>query len=371
MSLIDIIKNIFKSNKKNAQIYATTLKKKYGAKEPLEIGVYDGKTPIANNKVTININNVNYERTTDENGIAKLNINLGVGSYTAKIRFENETYNNVTAYADVIVATDTYIDGINLTKNEGDNTPYQCAVYRMDNHERVAGQLNLTINGKTYTRNADKQGLYKLNINLNKGVYDIQASYVGTTLFNPSSTKNTITINEKPKPKPVLNSYLTNQGCSGMGQCTGYYCACNSVQQCIYRLTGEHISESTLASVGGTTYDGTGHDGINTMIAWFNREYGYNLKIQWKNFSEVGYSKLQEYIDNGAVFFHLLYRNQWGHYEVPKSVGSGTITVLNSLGDSCGGGTYCGYIETRSQSTQTSYINGISQKSVCIITRED
>ena len=33
----------------------------------------------------------------------------------------------------------------------------------------------------------------------------------------------------------------------------------------------------------------------------------------------------------------------------------------------CGNG-YCGYIESRSRSTQLSYINGISQKSICIIT---
>lgn len=172
-----------------------------------------------------------------------------------------------------------------------------------------------------------------------------------------------------------LKDYLTSQGCSGMGQCTGYYCGCNSLQQCFYRLTGIKVSEDTIADVAGTTTDGTDHDGLNTAVAWFNRKYGTNLKITWKNFSDLGssdsarWTALQNYIKKGAVFCHLLYRDQWGHYEVPKSVGSENLAILNSLGDSCGSGTYCGYIETRSRSTQKRYIQGISQKSIAIITR--
>ena len=79
-----------------------------------------------------------------------------------------------------------------------------------------------------------------------------------------------------------LYNYLTNKGCSGMGQCTPYYCACNSLQQAFYRLTGIHVSESTIASVAGTTSSGTGHQGINTAVAWFNRKYGQNIKITGK-----------------------------------------------------------------------------------------
>lgn len=376
MGLLDTIKNILSLNKKNAQIYATTLQKTYGETEPLEIGLYDGKTPIVNTTINITINGVKYNRQTDSNGIAKLNINLGTGSYIAIIEFETETYNYVKTTCDVIIKPkpqNTRMEGTDINMTYKDGTQYQCAVYDEQNH-RVSGNVNITVNGRTYTRQADDKGLYKLNINLNQGTYPVNAEYLGSELFKPSYVNNTIKVNPKPveppKPSYTLKPYMREQGCSGMGQCTGYYCACNSVQQAIYRLTGEHISEYTLASVMGTTSAGTGHDGINTGIAWFNRKYGYNLKIQWKNFNEVGYSKLQEYINKGAVFCHLLYRNQWGHYEVPVSVGNGTITVLNSLGNSCGNGTYCGYVETRSQSAHSSYMSGISQKGLCIITRE-
>ena len=111
---------------------------------------------------------------------------------------------------------------------------------------------------------------------------------------------------------------------------------------------------------------GRGHPGINTAVAMFNKKYGKNIKISWYNFSELSWDKIITMISKGAVFFHLLYRDQWGHYEVIKSVGD-ELKILNSLGDSCGSGTYCGYIETRSKSTQKRYISGISQKSVAYL----
>lgn len=171
-----------------------------------------------------------------------------------------------------------------------------------------------------------------------------------------------------------LKPYLKNKGCSGMGQCTSYYCGCNSFQQAFYRLTGILVDEATIAKVAGTTTSGTDHNGLNTVVAWFNKKYKKNVKITWKNFSDLGktdaerWKKLQHYINIGAVFIHLLYRKKWGHYEVPESVNDANLTILNSLGDKCSSSSYCGYIEYRTKAEQLSYIKGISQKSIAILT---
>ena len=200
MGILDYIRSLFSNGKKTANIYAKALKKPYGNTEPFEVGVYGGKTPIPNEDVGIEINGKQYIRTTNDDGVAKLNINLPVGQYTAKVYWRgNQEYNKTTAYADVIITTDTYMDGINLTKNEGDPTPYQCAAYRKDNNSRIKDEVTITINGVPYVRSADNEGLYKLNINLNKGTYDLKAEYKGNSYFNPSYINNTITINEKPK----------------------------------------------------------------------------------------------------------------------------------------------------------------------------
>jgi len=193
--------------------------------------------------------------------------------------------------------------------------------------------------------------------------------YYDTNKKLPSSSKVNTGVWKKPEP---LHDYLTSEGCSGMGQCNGYYCACNSLQQMFYRLTGIKVSESTIAGWAGTTSSGTDHPGINTAVTQFNRKYNKNVVIEWYNFSDLGsnesarWTKISNFIKKGAVFFHLLYRNQWGHYEPIKSVGD-YLKILNSLGDSCGDGTYCGYIESRSKGEQIDYINGISQKSVAFL----
>lgn len=250
--------------------------------------------------------------------------------------------------------------------------------------KNVTGQsVNITLTKKEYTDKMkkyckwveDHQSLPNyITIKDKKVKPKIWNAYVGY-LFKvyyetgklPASQPIKSNIYNSSSSSTSLHSYLTNKGCSGMGQCTGYYCACNSLQQSFYRLTGIKVDEKTIAGWAGTTSDGTDHAGINTAVAKFNKKYNKNIKINWYNFSELSWTKISEFIKKGAVFFHLLYRNKWGHYEPIQSVGD-TLKILNSLGNSCGSGTYCGYIESRSKSKQKSYINGISQKSVAVLT---
>lgn len=342
-----------------------TMNYKDGSQFKVKIKDYENN-PIPNQKATFNINGKDYERTSNEEGVIALNINLGVGEYTILTKIGNIEKSNIIK----INKAFSRMEGVDINKTASETKVYQCAVYN-DKNERLQGNVIINVNGVDYERTIGEDGLAKLNIRLPKGNYTIKSKYNNVN-YIPSEAINKITVVDdvkvEEKKNVKLNPYMTSQGCSGMGQCTGYYCACNSVQQVIYRLTGEKVSESKLASVGGTTSSGTGHEGINTMIAWFNRTYGYNIKISWKNFSEVGWNKVQEYINNGALFMHILYRNKYGHYEVPKAIEGNNVIVLNSLGDRCGGETYCGYIETRSKATHQSYINGISQKSLAIFT---
>lgn len=202
---------------------------------------------------------------------------------------------------------------------------------------------------------------------INKEDYINMANYVSSYEVTQGKSPDKIFLKKTPEPTK-LYPYITTPGGGKLGQTNGYRCGPHSLMQCIYRLTGIELSESTLASVCGTTSSGTSHQGLETGLAWFNKKYGYNLKMTWKNKSDLTWDEIQQAINNGALFFHLLYKFQWGHYEVIKSVGD-TLTILNSLGSYCNYPAYCGYIENRSKSTQQSYINGISQKSVCIITR--
>ena len=166
--------------------------------------------------------------------------------------------------------------------------------------------------------------------------------------------------------------HATKSGCDNRGQNTGYYCGCHSLQEVFRNLTGIVVPQSTIASWAGTTTDGTDHDGLNTAVEIFNRKYNKKLSVKWYNFSELKWNGIRTIINsnNQDCVIHNLYRNQWGHYEVINKVYDTYCDVQNSLGDYCDNGCYCGYVEERSFNTFQSYLNGISQKSVMVITNE-
>ena len=61
---------------------ATDLKMTYRDGSKFNVTLLDGKgNPYSGQNVTFNVNGVFYERTTDDNGVAHLNINLMAGEY--------------------------------------------------------------------------------------------------------------------------------------------------------------------------------------------------------------------------------------------------------------------------------------------------
>ena len=85
-------KNCFVSNSITVLPIVTTddLTKYFGIPASLNSKLVDGQgNPIANQNLTYNINGVFYNKTTDINGIAKLNINLNPGEYIATVNYKS------------------------------------------------------------------------------------------------------------------------------------------------------------------------------------------------------------------------------------------------------------------------------------------
>ena len=193
-------------------------------------------------------------------------------------------------------------------------------------------------------------------------------------LFNSSDIKyngGDAPIVDKCK-NPYLSKHTNLKGCDGMGQNTSYFCAVSALHKVLYKFGIKRYTQNELAKIAGTTTSGTSHNGIETAIAYVSKKTNVKLNCKWYNFSELGFEKLAKIIckDNQDCIVHLLYRNKYGHYEVINEINTKTkkLKVVNSLGDKCGS-CYCGYIEERSFDLEKQYINGISQKSICIITK--
>ena len=193
--------------------------------------------------------------------------------------------------------------------------------------------------------------------------YDKNKKLPSTAKFD-SNVFKTVTIKKY--------GHATKHCCDNMGQNTGYYCACHSLQEVFRNLTGIVVPQSTIAGWAGTTTSGTGHAGMEQAVMSFNKKYGYNLKVTWKNMSDIGWTGVKKIVEskNQDCIIHNLYRNQYGHYEVINSISGSTIYVQNSLGSMCTASCYSGYVENRTQKEFNSYISGISQKSVMVITND-
>ena len=209
------------------------------------------------------------------------------------------------------------------------------------------------------------------------------------TTATPTSSNTKKTKKDNCENPYVSAPHLTSSS-NGLGQDYKYSCACNSMQQAFYKLTGKKISEKILCSWAGTTTKGTSENGIRTAVAKFNKEYKTNLKVTFKYFSDLGKTETERYTalgkllcqKNKAVITHIGYQDSgekindkatFGHWEVLDriDVKSKTVRALNSLGYRSGNG-YKGHLQVRSWKVQSHYFAKTTggQKAILIISKE-
>ena len=137
----------------------------------------DGKVVGKGEVVTFNINGVFYNRTSDDQGIAQLNINLQPGNYIITAEYKGCRISNNITVLPVLSAN-------NMTKKYG--TPDQFVASLVDGQGKAYVDQNVTfnINGVFYYKTTDANGQAKLNINLQAGEYIITSSYNGTNIAN-------------------------------------------------------------------------------------------------------------------------------------------------------------------------------------------
>ena len=264
-------------------------------------------------KLVFTINGINYERITDMVGEAKLNINLGRGDYEITTTSYEITKKN-KIHIDEKPKKVTRMDGVNINKAFSDKTAYQCAVY--DDTGRVGGTVNITVNGVTYSRTNDENGLYKLNINLPVGTYQITARYNGDNEHLPSQIINNIHIVPDPvKPEIIYNPIKIQY------QPNSYTCGPTSLAMCS-QILGKSTSISSFSNACYTNGNGTSPA---NLIAGA-RKLGFKVTQISRSIEGV-----KNAIDNGKpVIAHIMtggvtcagWQGNYGHYIVIYDYGT-------------------------------------------------
>lgn len=118
---------------------------------------------------------MDYFRTTNDQGIASININLNSGNYSISSYYEgNENYESSSTTNNINIRPT--IIGKDIVKNYKNDTQYYATFVNSHGNLLINTQISFNINGVFYQRKTNENGIAKLNINLNPGDYIITAT---------------------------------------------------------------------------------------------------------------------------------------------------------------------------------------------------
>ena len=173
----------------------------------------DGEgNPLTNGTAVFNINGVMYERKINENGTAKLNINLDQGTYII-----TAIHPNGEEHSNTITVLPKITENKDLTKFYRNGSHYIVKLLDDEGNAVGAGEtVTFNINGVMYERKTNESGYAKLNINLQQGTYIITASYGGCNVANNITVLSVLSAEDLTKvygtPDQFVATLVDGQG---------------------------------------------------------------------------------------------------------------------------------------------------------------
>lgn len=137
----------------------------------------DGNPVGAGENVTFNIHGVFYTRTTNESGIAKLNINIQPGDYIITAEYHGCKVSNNIKVLPILSAQD-------ITMRYRDGTRFVATLVDGQGNPHAGQNMTFNINGIFYNRITDIDGQARVTINLMPGEYIITSSSNGANIAN-------------------------------------------------------------------------------------------------------------------------------------------------------------------------------------------
>ncbi|WP_407409858.1 hypothetical protein [Methanobrevibacter sp.] len=157
---------------------------------------YDKKGKLLKNTaIKFKLNGKTTSVKTNNKGIATLAINLKPGKYSIVVTNPKttESLTRTVTVKSLIVAND-------LTFNETQKAKFNVKILNSYGKASPNKKVTLKVNGKTYTKTTNKNGIATLDLSLQNGKYTI------TTQYSDLTVKNKITVNKAIKPSRYTHS---------------------------------------------------------------------------------------------------------------------------------------------------------------------
>ena len=181
--------NLYKSSFVENNVYVVStilahdLVKSYKNDSQFNVMLFDSEgNRLKNTNATFNINGVFYNRTTDKTGVAKLNINLNPGEYIITVTNNNDGLS--LSYTVTVIKQSVYLNYSDFIINRAGE---YFVVNVMDSSNKALSNfdINFCVNGVTYVRTSDNNGIARLKINFPTAKdYPIYCSFSGTFQYN-------------------------------------------------------------------------------------------------------------------------------------------------------------------------------------------
>ena len=167
-------------------LIADNLVKYYRNASQFYVSLIDGEgKPVTGVNITMNINGVFYDRVTNENGTARLNINLNPGEYI--LTAIDQLTGLQMSYNITVLPT---LKADNLSMHYKDGSKFNVTVLDGHGNPLSGATVTFNINGVFYNRTSDADGIARLNINLMAGEYIITSEYDDLRISNTITIKD-------------------------------------------------------------------------------------------------------------------------------------------------------------------------------------
>ena len=197
---------------------------------------YQGR-PIVNDIIYFTINGKTYAKTTDDNGVASIGLNLDSKVYTATVSYnESEVYSKISK--NVTVTINPTVISEDLVKMYQNDTRFYVKFTDSTGKALANTTVKFNIHGVFYTKKTDKDGVADLGIMLRHGEYIL-------TAYNP------VTGEEK-------GFNITVKSLIVQSDLTKYYLNASKFQATIYDKNGSlAVGKNVTFNINGVFYTKT------------------------------------------------------------------------------------------------------------------
>ena len=259
-----------------------------GIEEKLEVSlIADGVVGVSGEKVIIEINGINYTRTTDDSGIAGLTIRLMPGTYNVKYYYEGKGFFKGSVCSSKLTVKERaparfiLLAGDTFHKNAGITYDIQLiSTNGLANRDVV-----VKVGSKSYNLKTDNEGIVSLNINnLNEGSYEITYKFRGDSSYAPCEGASKLTITSQI---PYGYSYWVRYN--------------HMYSLNLASLSSQGTKHIFLHSYAFTAY------GESSVVSWIKTANSYGIKVHiWMQVFYGGNGWVRPVNDDGSYKYSFM-----------------------------------------------------------------